>query len=178
MKTLTLSKPMRSDRRRPSQRVTRAKIIVSAVNTEAVQPVKAVDHAETGGTPEKTATVSQIHSSLRRKYPVMKDCKPLAIGTGKQIMKDRDPLWGYHRTSAAIHRLTQSKKYIKAIAADGSRRYHLDGSDAGAVSDEHRQYARGLLESRKQNAPTVSQGASDESYAGILDQDQGGSTDA
>ena len=164
MKTLTLPKPLNPSRRKPRQRITRAEIMASAVNTEAVQPVKDVDQDEHGGTPKKIAKITQIKFWLKKKYSPIDKCIPLALGSHKEILKDRDGLWSYHRTVAAIRQLTRRKKYLKALTTEGAVRYRLDGSVDEPVSEDLRRHARRLRDQRtKKKRLDVSRGVNESS---------------
>lgn len=147
--TLTLSKPLNASRRKPGQRVTRAAIASPGLNTDASDDIQPDEQ----GTPKKIATSGQIKYWLRKKYPAMAEGKPLALGSHKQILKERDPLWSYHKTQAAIGQYSHSRKYLRALAEPGSRRFHLDGSDAGLVSDDHRDHAQELLKRPTKKIP-------------------------
>lgn len=79
------------------------------------------------------------------------DHKPLAIGilaalanmvAPENIGKLRRWLEGYVRRP----------EYLAAVAAPGSRRMNLDGSDAGPVAEAHRVYAAKLIEKEASRA--------------------------
>jgi len=64
---------------------------------------------------------------------------PLALGINQDIAK----ALGIHphAAQAVLARWTNRMNYLAAVAAPGSRRFNLDGTDAGEVSDDHRAQA-------------------------------------
>ncbi len=68
---------------------------------------------------------------------------PLATGIEQQITT----ALGIHPklASTVLSRWTSRVNYLAAMAAPGSRRFNLDGTDAGEVSDDHRAFAAELL---------------------------------
>ena len=67
---------------------------------------------------------------------------PMAVGIRETMLaRVAPPL--HQRVRKALPHITQSMGYRNAVCAEGARRHNLDGSDAGAVSDEHRAHARG-----------------------------------
>ena len=81
---------------------------------------------------------------LRASYPDLfgGEAKPLALGAGAAIAKARPEGVSHKGIQRAIRRWTNRQAYRRALAAEGSRRFNLDGSDAGLVSDEHRELAQ------------------------------------
>jgi hypothetical protein len=82
----------------------------------------------------------------RDRFPVLFDAvrpRPLAIGVDKQLAE----LIGADRAGCLLDWWTQWPAYIAAVAA-GGRRFHLDGTEAGEISDEHRRFAAGKSSSR------------------------------
>lgn len=156
MKTLKLSSPMRSDRKlgkRKSRKVDLSPVTephtVGADSQRAANP-------EHGGTPKKTATVAQIKKALRENYPVLAEGKPLAGGCKKEILKDRPESWARIATEEALRDLTCRLKYLRAVAEPNARLYHLDGSDAGEVPENHRQFMlERIAERANKKPPTV-----------------------
>jgi RNA chaperone ProQ/FINO-like protein len=69
--------------------------------------------------------------------------KPLALGVNWQGAQ----ALGIHPrlVEGALARWTDRVNYLAALAAPGSRRFNLDGSDAGEVDAEHRQHAADKL---------------------------------
>lgn len=72
------------------------------------------------------------------------EAKPMAIGIWKAAVAATGQ-GGRKEVRRMLHRLTTSKRYIASCAAEGARRHNLDGSDAGPVSDTHRERAIALL---------------------------------
>lgn len=76
-------------------------------------------------------------------YPAIFDFhapRPLALGTYHHVAAALPDL-SHGAVSRLLQRWTKRLNYLAAIAAPGSRRFNLDGSDAGEVSDEHRAHA-------------------------------------
>jgi sRNA-binding protein len=75
--------------------------------------------------------------------------RPLACGAGALVIEGR--LGGCSKRDAkralGLHVGTDS--YLEALARDGARRVNLDGSDAGAVEEMHREQARERLAMRQ-----------------------------
>lgn len=69
---------------------------------------------------------------------------PLAIGALDQLSAIAPQVSSTQRQKF-LRAYTRRMKYLLALASDGARRVNLDGSDAGPVSDEHRQAAREAL---------------------------------
>lgn len=87
-----------------------------------------------------------VLARLVASYAVIRDAKPLAIGVHKTIMAahpdiEKDAL------RRALQRHTASTRYLKAIAAGGSR-FGLDGAESGDVTVEQRQQANQDLKER------------------------------
>lgn len=88
--------------------------------------------------------------------PRRKDVRPLAIGIQEKLKtaleQDADlagtPNW---LIKQALARYTHAPSYLEAIVA-GHNRVDLDGSDAGPVTDDARQHARGRREEQKKAA--------------------------
>ena len=76
--------------------------------------------------------------------PQFRDCKPLVIGIHRQVREALSPPPSLRTVRAALRLHTRSEEYLKALAATGSVRCHLDGSRAGEVSREHRVWAATL----------------------------------
>jgi hypothetical protein len=107
---------------------------------------------------ERVATLARV----REMFPAVfgDDPKPLAIRTGARLREALGVsdqaigtmmLWWVTRPS-----------YTRAVAAQGSQRWNLDGTVAGDVSDEHRKDASDALansagkpKSQQQEGPTV-----------------------
>jgi ProP effector len=83
---------------------------------------------------------------LQDKFPVFRDCQPLAIGIDKQLLTrmpeiNRKVL----RIALGIH--TNSLRYLKTMEKAKSR-MDLDGNEAGEVPDTHRVHATKVLRER------------------------------
>jgi hypothetical protein len=79
---------------------------------------------------------------LARLYPAVFNVhapRPLALGVNWQVAQ----ALGIHPRliEGALARWTDRVNYLAALADPGSRRFNLDGSDAGEVDAEHRQHA-------------------------------------
>ena len=89
---------------------------------------------------------------MRREYPELftsGNVKPLAIGIQKDLVKARPENVSHLGISRALSRWVEQPAYQQALAAENSRRFNLDGSDAGPVSDDHRNHAKQLLDKRQ-----------------------------
>jgi ProP effector len=90
----------------------------------------------------------QLLKELQEKFPVFRDCQPLAIGIDKQLMArlpdlQRKPL----RIALGIH--THSLRYLKA-SEKAATRVDLDGQPAGEITPEQRLHAAKLVKERLQ----------------------------
>lgn len=85
--------------------------------------------------PPRDAVLARLIAS----YPAFRDAKPLAIGVHKAIMAAHPDI-EKGALRQAMQRHTASTKYLKAIAAGGSR-FGLDGAPAGEVTAEQRKQA-------------------------------------
>jgi ProP effector len=96
--------------------------------------------------PHSPASRDRVLAHLLVTYPVFRDSKPLAIGIHKPIIAahpDTD--------KAALRRTLQgytaSTKYLKAVAAGGSR-FGLDGVPSGDITPEQQKQANQDLRDR------------------------------
>ena len=83
---------------------------------------------------------------LQEKYPVFKECQPLAVGIDKQLLAampdiDRKTM----RVALSMH--TQSSRYLKMMKKAESR-FDLQGQPVAEVTKEHRAHARQVLDER------------------------------
>ncbi|WP_300454293.1 ProQ/FinO family protein [Accumulibacter sp.] len=90
----------------------------------------------------------QLLKELQDKFPVFRDCLPLAIGIDKQLLArlpalNRSEL----RTALGIH--THSLRYLKTTER-ATVRVDLDGNPAGEVLATHRLHAAKLVKERLQ----------------------------
>lgn len=88
----------------------------------------------------------QLLKELQEKFPVFRDCQPLAIGIDKQLMArlpglERKPL----RIALGIH--THSLRYLKA-SEKAAARVDLDGQPAGEITPEQRLHASEQVKER------------------------------
>lgn len=94
---------------------------------------------------KRSRQVDKVMRRLARRWPaVFTDPVPLAIGVTGQIRAGMGK--GVTTTSIkrAVHRWVTSVGYLSALAG-GEERRNLDGSPAGAPSQEHRQRAQQQL---------------------------------
>jgi ProQ/FINO family len=77
--------------------------------------------------------------------------RPLARGTSAAVINhpDRPPSRKLIKTAVAYH--CGRPDYLEALAADGSRRINLDGTDAGEVTEDERQDARQRMAARSED---------------------------
>jgi ProP effector len=103
-------------------------------------------------TPNSGSTSSQnarqLLKDLQESFPVLRDCRPLAIGIDKQLMArlpdvDRKAL----RIALGIH--THSLRYLKAMEK-AALRTDLEGNPAGEITQEQRTHASELIKERLQ----------------------------
>lgn len=88
----------------------------------------------------------QLLKELQEKFPVFRDCLPLAIGIDKQLLArlpdiDRKVL----RIALGLH--THSTRYLKTMGK-ATRRVDLDGQPGGEIPETHRSHAAELLAER------------------------------
>lgn len=85
----------------------------------------------------KQKILDELYAGLIETYPVLKEFKPLAIGVFDEILiLVHDPAIA----RAVLSHHTRNIRYLKALSNEPLR-YHLDGTEAGEVVDEHRAYA-------------------------------------
>ncbi|MDS4016477.1 MAG: ProQ/FinO family protein [Candidatus Accumulibacter sp.] len=93
-----------------------------------------------------SANARQLLQDLQDKFPVMRDCRPLAIGIDKQLLARLPDVDRKHlRIALGIH--THSLRYLKALEK-AQVRLDLEGNPAGEVTPEQRVYAGGLVKER------------------------------
>ena len=95
---------------------------------------------------KKSAPRNALLDSLCETYPVLRECKPLALGIHKAIQA-RMPEVKADELRLAMRIHTASTPYLKALLV-GKERFDLDGQVAGEVTDEHRQVADASLQER------------------------------
>ena len=102
--------------------------------------------SETGSTSDKNMDAKVLLKSLQERFVVFREFRPLAIGLDKLIRAEMPEIAVKSlRQALAFH--TKSTPYLKAMAS-ATVRYNLDGSEADAVTDEHRAHATMLLKER------------------------------
>lgn len=81
----------------------------------------------------KREILDAAYADLRKNHPVMEEKKPLAIGVhGEVLAIVLDP----KIVSFILGKHTRSGKYLKALSL-GGKRFHLDGTESGEVSELH-----------------------------------------
>jgi ProP effector len=90
-------------------------------------------------TPSPVQNARSLNKELQEKFPVFRNCLPLAIGIDKQLLArlpglDRKIL----RIALGIH--ANSLRYLKAMEK-ATLRHDLDGNAGDAVTEEHRAHA-------------------------------------
>ena len=81
-------------------------------------------------------------------YPAFAQSVPLALGSHKQTIRDKPKGISSTTLKLARKRWCECSQYLHQLTLPGAIRYNLDGTVAGAVSDEHRQKAIEALASR------------------------------
>lgn len=89
---------------------------------------------------------------LKQTYLAFSMCLPLDTGVHVKTIFDCPKTISHTTLSHARRLWCGSERYLKALAAEGSRRYELNGTPAGAVSDEHRAAAKEELAKRLRDA--------------------------
>jgi ProP effector len=88
-------------------------------------------------------TVKALLQQLQRDFPVFAEFRPLAIGIDKQLIAQQPQLKSkILRSTLAVH--TKSVRYLKELQF-ATVRFNLDGTQAGAVTDEQRALAATTL---------------------------------
>lgn len=100
---------------------------------------------------------------LRRNAPIIRKCRPAAIGAG-DVIRALATACGLSEpdVSDALRLWFKSNQYLKALAAEGSMRHDFDGNPVEPVSDDHRQYAQSILNwrAKRKAAAAAEEGAS------------------
>lgn len=81
-------------------------------------------------------------NALRERYPAFRECRPLALGSGRELMVAAPDL-GVSKVNMKrwLRLWTGSTPYLKALATDGAVRYALDGTPGDPVSQDHQEHA-------------------------------------
>lgn len=102
--------------------------------------------SETGGASSQHLETKALLKILQERFAVFREFRPLAIGLDKEIRAQMPELVvKVLRQALAFH--TRSTPYLKSMA-NATVRYRLDGSEADAVTEEHRAHATTLLKER------------------------------
>ena len=101
-----------------------------------------------GGRPPPGQNPRQLLKELQEKFPVFRDCQPLAIGIDKQL-KERLPGLERKALRIALGMHTHSLRYLKATEKAPTR-VDLDGQPAGELTPEHRSHAAEQVKERLQ----------------------------
>lgn len=101
---------------------------------------------------ERDETQEHVFSlaTLKERFPVFRDYRPLAIGIHKAI-RAMLPEVDAGQLKLAMRRHVGSTRYLKSISQGGSR-FDLEGNPAGEVTGEQRQQATDELRGRFKNA--------------------------
>jgi hypothetical protein len=98
--------------------------------------------------PRAVPTDGELLAALQAVAPGLWDPRspmPLAIGIHKQLYPVAERMQTSRRALRAfLSRWTSSNSYQGALAQPGASRFNLDGSQAGAVSQQHGDRARQL----------------------------------
>lgn len=80
--------------------------------------------------------------ALRQRYPVFRECRPLALGSGRELLAAAPDLGVSKLALRRWIRLWVTRTgYLKALATDGAVRYALDGTPGDPVSQDHQEHA-------------------------------------
>jgi len=115
------------------------------MNTSSPTPETVVDPAA-APSPSPVQAARALLKDFQDKFPVFRECKPLAIGIDKQIIArlpevDRKTL----RTALRFH--THSMRYLKAMEK-ATVRFDLDGNPGDEVTEAHRNHASEAVRER------------------------------
>lgn len=112
-------------------------------------PKEAAEKEELTDTPRLDPRV--LYESLLKRFEVLRDFSPLAIGIDKQLFAAM-PENSRKTLRNALRYHTQTSRYLKGIekAKAGTCRFNLDSSTADVLSDENRLHAANSLRDRFQ----------------------------
>ena len=96
----------------------------------------------------KRAANKDALQTLRMRFAVFNDFKPLAVGILDEVQPEISE-FSRTRLRRAVHAHVHNARYLKAVAAGGLR-YHLDGSEAGEISAESVEYSKECLKTLKE----------------------------
>lgn len=89
----------------------------------------------------------------RQKYDVFKEWMPLTIGIFEQLVAAH-PGTSPLDVQQAIRRHVNHVRYLNALASDTARRFNLNGTPAGPVSEMHSYVAAVKINRMPQNPPS------------------------
>ncbi|WP_136418598.1 ProQ/FINO family protein [Herbaspirillum sp. ST 5-3] len=99
----------------------------------------------TSGTPSLPAA-RRLLRDIEKRFPVIGEYKPLAIGIDKQLFAAMPELEKkLARIALSLH--TNSTPYLKGMLK-GMSRFNLDGTPAGDLEEAHRKHASDTLRER------------------------------
>jgi ProP effector len=96
--------------------------------------------------PNSPASRDRVLAHLLATYPVFRDLKPLSIGIHKAIIAAH-PEIDKAALRCTLQRHTSATKYLKSVAAGGSR-FGLDGEPSGDITLEQQKQATQNLRDR------------------------------
>jgi hypothetical protein len=150
---LPVAKPVAASQRPPqAARTAEIERPAPALRAKARQP-PAPRQKGPAITPRKLHDLDSLIAGMRAAWPVAfaaDPVRPLALGAGTLVRGARPPGVPRKAIGRALRRYTDSDAYLAAVAREGSRRVHLDGTDGGPVEEAHREYAAARLEERRQ----------------------------
>ena len=80
--------------------------------------------------------------ALRERYPVFRECRPLALGSGRELLAAAPDLGVSKLALRRWLRLwTHSTAYLKALATAGAVRHALDGTPGDPVTPDQQEHA-------------------------------------
>ena len=106
------------------------------------------DEATLAAQAAKRAANKDALQLLRTRFAVFKDYKPLAIGILDEVQPQVTE-FSRTRLRRALHAHVNHMRYLKAVAAGGNR-LHLDGSEAGEITEEAVSYSKECLKNLKE----------------------------
>jgi len=119
------------------------------MNTESPENPSAANSATAPGTTSGTSALGAARRLLRdleKRFPVIAEFKPLAIGIDKQLFAAMPELEKkLARIALSLH--TNSTPYLKGMGK-GTSRFNLDGTPAGDLEEAHRKHASDTLRER------------------------------
>jgi ProP effector len=96
--------------------------------------------------PNPVQAARALLNEIQERFPVFRECKPLAIGIDKQVIAQM-PEVNRKSLRIALSLHTKSLRYQKAMEKATSR-FNLDGTPAGDIDEAHRQRASEIVRER------------------------------